>query len=292
VSAGEIFGLLGRNGSGKTTTVRMLTTLARPTSGHATVAGFDVVRQAAQARRSIGAALQDAMLDPFMSGREHLNLVGRLLGVGRREVASRSEALLGSFGLSDAADRPIGSYSGGMQRRLDIATALFARPPVLFLDEPTTGLDPQSRHALWDEIRSMRADGTTLLLTTQYLEEADQLADRIAVIDRGSLIATGAPRELRSQHGTRTITLHGEHHATVLTGNTVTGTVTPRDGLTVVEVPPGSSVDEVLHHLRSAVGTLDDVLTISDPSLEDVFVHLTGRSINPQTAPHANGAVA
>jgi ABC-2 type transport system ATP-binding protein len=291
VSAGEIFGLLGRNGSGKTTTVRMLTTLLRPTSGAASVASFDVVTQPDDVRRSSGVTLQDAALDPNLTGREHLNLIGRLLLFGKRQATMRSTEILEAFGLSNAADRSIGTYSGGMQRRLDIATALFSRPAVLFLDEPTTGLDPQSRRALWDEIRRLRSEGTTVLLTTQYLEEADQLADRIGLIDGGKLIAGGTPRELRAEHGLRTITVPGEHHATTLAVNLTTGAVTARDGLTTVEVLPDASLDEALTQIRSVTGTLEDV-TVAKASLEDVFVHLTGLEINSAAARLTEGAAA
>jgi ABC-2 type transport system ATP-binding protein len=291
VSPGEIFGLLGRNGSGKTTTVRMLTTLLRPTSGAAVIAGFDVVRQPDDVRRSSGVTLQDAALDPNMTGREHLNLIGRLLLFGKKEAAARSTEILEAFGLNVAADRRIGTYSGGMQRRLDIATALFSRPPVLFLDEPTTGLDPQSRRALWEEILRLRADGTTVLLTTQYLEEADQLADRIGVIDGGKLIAGGTPSELRAAHGLRTITVPGDHHLTTLAATVVAGTVTARDGLTIIDVLPDASIDEALAQIRSVAGTLEDV-TITKASLEDVFVHLTGLEINTASARVADRAAA
>ena len=291
VAPGEIFGLLGRNGSGKTTTVRMLTTLLRQTSGAAIVAGFDVVTQPDDVRRSSGVTLQDAALDPNMTGREHLNLIGRLLLFGKRQATARSTEILEAFGLGNAADRPIGTYSGGMQRRLDIATALFSRPPVLFLDEPTTGLDPQSRRALWDEILRLRADGTTVLLTTQYLEEADRLADRIGVIDGGKLIAGGTPGELRAAHGLRTITVPGEYRLTTLAATVTAGAVTARDGLTVIEVLPEASIDEALAQIRSVAGTLEDI-TVTKASLEDVFVHLTGIEINSAPSRLTEGAAA
>jgi ABC-2 type transport system ATP-binding protein len=200
VGAGAIFGYLGRNGSGKTTTVRILTTLTRPTSGTATVAGVRIDR-AREVRRRIGVTLQDAALDPSMTGADHLRLVAGLWGLRRTEAAGRTDELLELFGLVDAADRRIATYSGGMQRRLDIATALVRRPSVLFLDEPTTGLDVQSRRALWAEIRRLRADGVTIFLTTQYLEEADELADRIAIVDAGRIVAEGTPAELKALHG-------------------------------------------------------------------------------------------
>ena len=291
VAPGEIFGLLGRNGSGKTTTVRMLTTLLRPTSGAALVAGFDVSMRPGDVRRASGVTLQEAALDPNMTGREHLNLIGRLLLFGKRAAAARSTDILDAFGLSDAADRRIGTYSGGMRRRLDIATALFARPRVLFLDEPTTGLDPQSRRALWDEIRRLRSEGATVLLTTQYLEEADQLADRIGVIDGGKVIAEGTPRQLRSEHGLRTITIPGEHHAATLAVTAASGTVTARGGLTTIDVPPEASLDEALARIRSITGTLEDV-TVTKASLEEVFVRLTGLGINSAPSRTTEGAAA
>jgi daunorubicin resistance ABC transporter ATP-binding subunit len=291
VAPGEIFGLLGRNGSGKTTTVRMLTTLLRPTSGSAVIAGFDVTTHPTDVRRSSGVTLQEAALDPHMTGRAHLILIGRLLQFGKRQAAARAVETLDTFGLGDAADRRIGTYSGGMQRRLDIATALLSRPRVLFLDEPTTGLDPQSRRALWDEILRLRSEGSTVLLTTQYLEEADQLADRIGVIDGGKLIAGGTPRELRAEHGLRTITVPGEHHAPVLMATFTAGTVTARDGLTTVEVPPDDSIDQALTRIRSVTGTLEDV-TVTKASLEDVFVHLTGLEINSAAGLLSEGAAA
>jgi ABC-2 type transport system ATP-binding protein len=291
VAPGEIFGLLGRNGSGKTTTVRMLTTLLRPSSGTAVIAGYDVSTRPGDVRRSSGVTLQEAALDPNMTGREHLNLIGRLLLFGKAKAASRSTEILDAFGLGDAADRRIGTYSGGMQRRLDIATALLSRPLVLFLDEPTTGLDPQSRRALWDEILRLRSEGTTVLLTTQYLEEADQLADRVGVIDGGKLIAGGTPRELRAEHGLRTITVSGEQHTSALAVAFTAGAVTARDGLTILEVLPEASLDEALTQIRSVTGTLEDV-TVTKASLEDVFVHLTGLEINSAAARLTEGAVA
>src|SRR3954447_19092123 len=206
VAPGEIYGFLGPNGAGKSTTVHMLTTLLPPTSGRATVAGFDVATQGPEVRRRIGAALQEAALDPFLTGREHFSLQGGLHGLSKSERAERAVELLERVGLTDAADRKVGGYSGGMKRRLDLALALVHRPRVLFLDEPTTGLDPQSRSALWDEVgRLAREDGVTVFLTTQYLEEADVLADRIAIIDRGKIVAEGTPAELKAQVGHATV---------------------------------------------------------------------------------------
>jgi ABC-2 type transport system ATP-binding protein len=198
VRPGEIFGFLGPNGAGKSTAVRMLTTLLRPTSGTARVAGHDVVREADAVRRSIGVALQDAAIDPLMTGRELLALQAVLYGIPRAESRGRTEELLERVGLTAAADRRVGTYSGGMRRRLDLALSLIHRPTVLFLDEPTTGLDPMSRVALWEEVRRLNREGTTVMLTTQYLEEADQLADRVAIIDHGRIVRLGTPAELKA----------------------------------------------------------------------------------------------
>jgi len=266
VQPGEIYGFLGPNGAGKSTTVHMLTTLLPPTAGRATVAGYDVLTHGPDVRRLIGAALQEAALDNFLTGREHFNLQGGLHGLSKEDRAQRATELLERVGLSDAADRKVGGYSGGMKRRLDLALALVHRPRVLFLDEPTTGLDPQSRTALWDEVaRLAREDGVTVFLTTQYLEEADVLADRIAIIDRGHIVAEGTPAELKAEVG----------HPTV--------EVTPAD--------PGQAeaIDAIIAHhgqdLGAIIRTLDaDGLRYSDlrihqPSLDDVFLAKTGRSL-------------
>src|SRR3954468_8379263 len=201
VAAGEIYAFLGPNGAGKTTTVRMLTTLLRPTGGSATVAGHDVVHEAADVRRAIGVALQEAALDPLMTGAELMRLQATLHGLPRTEVTNRSGALLDRVGLTRAAGRRVGTYSGGMRRRLDLAMALVHSPRVLFLDEPTTGLDPVSRTAIWDEVRRLNDEGTTVFLTTQYLEEADMLADRVGIIDDGKMAAEGTPASLKAQIG-------------------------------------------------------------------------------------------
>jgi ABC-2 type transport system ATP-binding protein len=198
VRTGEIFGFLGPNGAGKSTTVRMLTTLLSVTGGEAVVAGVDVVRDPGKARAKIGVALQEAGLDPRQTGRELLNLHGRLFGLDKTTAAERAEALLNLVELEEAADRPIKGYSGGMERRLDLAAALVHEPEVLFLDEPTTGLDPVSRLTVWDELRRINQRKTTVFLTTQYLEEADQLCDRIAIIDRGRIVREGTPQQLKA----------------------------------------------------------------------------------------------
>src|SRR5918992_1343455 len=206
VAPGEIYGFLGPNGAGKSTTVHMLTTLLPPTAGSARVGGFDVIKQGAEVRRTIGAALQEAALDPLLTGREHLKLQLALHGIPRNARPGRTDELLERVGLRLAADRKIGGYSGGMKRRLDLALALAHRPRILFLDEPTTGLDPQSRSALWDEVvRLKRGDGVTVFLTTQYLEEADLLADRVGIIDHGRIVAEGTPGSLKAEIGRPTL---------------------------------------------------------------------------------------
>src|SRR5919202_5227054 len=202
VEPGEVYGFLGPNGAGKSTTVLMLTTLLPPTAGTARVAGYDIVEEGPQVRASIGAALQEAALDPFLTGRDHLRLQGALHGLPRAERKKRSDELLERVGLSEAADRRVRGYSGGMKRRLDLALALVHRPSILFLDEPTTGLDPQSRSALWEEVgRLANEEGVTVFLTTQYLEEADVLADRVGIIHRGRIVAEGTPAELKAEVG-------------------------------------------------------------------------------------------
>jgi ABC-2 type transport system ATP-binding protein len=206
VAPGEIYGFLGPNGAGKSTTVHMLTTLLPPTSGRARVAGFDVVKEGPKVRATIGAALQEAALDPWLTGREHLRLQSGLHGITGKERDHRGEELLERVGLSLAADRKVQTYSGGMKRRLDLALALVHRPRILFLDEPTTGLDPQSRSALWTEVaRLAGAEGVTVFLTTQYLEEADVLANRVGIIDHGKIVAEGAPDDLKAQIGRSTV---------------------------------------------------------------------------------------
>ena len=206
VAPGEIYGFLGPNGAGKSTTVLMLTTLLPPTAGRATVGGYDIVREGSHVRATIGAALQEAALDPILTGREHLRLQATLQGLSKADRVRRPEELLERVGLTEAADRRVGGYSGGMKRRLDLALALVHRPRILFLDEPTTGLDPQSRTALWEEVaRLAHDDGMTVFLTTQYLEEADALADRVGIIDRGTIVAEGTPAELKAQIGSPSV---------------------------------------------------------------------------------------
>jgi ABC-2 type transport system ATP-binding protein len=282
VEPGEVFGFLGPNGAGKSTTVRMLTTLLRPTGGSATVAGFDVVTQADQVRRNIGVALQDAAIDPLMTGTELLELQAVLYGLPRARHRSRAAELLERVGLTAAAGRRVGTYSGGMRRRLDLALSLIHEPTVLFLDEPTTGLDPMSRVALWDEIRRLNHDGTTVLLTTQYLEEADQLADRVAIIDHGRIVRQGRPSDLKNEVGSPTLYIDVDEgrvddarHVLAAFGElrpTAEGTL----GVGLLE--GASAVSHVIRRLDEA-GIAVRHLELSAPSLDDVFAEATGHRL-------------
>ncbi len=279
IEDGEIFGFLGPNGAGKSTTVRMLTTLLIPTAGQASVAGYDVVRQADEVRRRIGVALQDAAIDPLMTGRELLALQAVMYGLPRREHRRRGDELLERVGLTAAADRRVGTYSGGMRRRLDLALSLIHRPTVLFLDEPTTGLDPMSRITLWDEVRSLNREGTTVLLTTQYLEEADQLADRVAIIDHGRIVRQGEPRELKAQVGAPTLWIDVDAAQSVAATEALArfGELRPAaEGRVGVGLGAGASgVAEVIRALdERGVGVRH--LELHEPSLDDVFAEATG----------------
>jgi ABC-2 type transport system ATP-binding protein len=282
VNAGEIFGFLGPNGAGKSTAVRMLTTLLRPTSGRAIVAGFDVATHPDEVRRRIGVALQDAAIDPLMTGNELLRLQAVLYGIPSGKVKSRAADLLERVGLTAAADRRVGTYSGGMRRRLDLALSLIHEPTVLFLDEPTTGLDPMSRMTLWEEVRRLNREGTTVLLTTQYLEEADQLADRIAIIDKGRIVREGRPRDLKAEVGSPTLLVavpreQADAARAVLqefgeSRPTAEGTlgVGLRDG--------ARAVTDVVRRLDEA-GVRLQHLEINEPSLDDVFAEATGHRL-------------
>lgn len=286
VRRGEIFGLLGPNGAGKSTTVRMLTTLLRPTDGTARVAGFDVVREADAVRRSIGVALQDAAIDPLMTGAELLALQATLYGLAPEAVRARAGDLLERVGLTAAADRRVGTYSGGMRRRLDLALSLIHRPSVLFLDEPTTGLDPMSRITLWEEVRRLNDEGTTVLLTTQYLEEADQLADRIAIVDHGRIVREGAPRQLKAEVGAPTllVTVHSDlvDAAREVLGGF--GELRPTaEGTLGVGLPAGAeSVPAVIRALDDR-GIEVHHLELNAPSLDDVFAEATGHRLEGAT---------
>ena len=282
VTAGEIFGFLGPNGAGKSTTVRMLTTLLRPTSGTARVAGHDVVTEPDAVRRSIGVALQDAAIDPLMTGRELLRLQATLYAIPKADGERRSGDLLERVGLSAAGDRRVGTYSGGMRRRLDLALALIGEPSVLFLDEPTTGLDPMSRIALWDEIRRLNGDGTTVLLTTQYLEEADQLAGRVAIIDHGRIVRQGRPDALKSEVGAPTLFVDVDASVTEV-ASAVLGSF--GDLRPTAEGTLGVGLRDGVGAVSAVVRALDEAgvtvahLEVRAPSLDDVFAEATGYRI-------------
>jgi ABC-2 type transport system ATP-binding protein len=284
VSAGEVFGFLGPNGAGKSTTVRMLCTLLPPTAGSATVAGFDVVKDAAAVRRRIGVALQEIGLDPVQTGRELLELQCGLYGITGRRGRERTQELLELVGLTDAADRRTKGYSGGMKRRLDLASALVHSPEVLFLDEPTSGLDPASRLTIWDEVRRINAGGATVFLTTQYLEEADKLCDRLAIIDDGCIVAEGTPEQLKAQmgHDVVSVSLNGADPSTTevalegLPG--LERVVAEPDALALYVLDGASSIVEIVRRLereRISVGAI----SVARPSLDDVFLQATGRRL-------------
>jgi ABC-2 type transport system ATP-binding protein len=287
VETGSVFGLLGPNGAGKTTAVRILTTLLAPDEGSARVTGFDVVRDAAKVRERIGLAGQYAAVDENLTGLENLEMVGRLYHLGRHRSRVRARELLSSFDLSDAGDRLVRTYSGGMRRRLDLAAALVAKPPVLFLDEPTTGLDIRSRIGLWDAIEALVSEGTTVLLTTQYLDEADRLADRIAVIDQGLVIAEGTPEELKDQVGGERLEIHlcdsgrGDEAVAALV-TIASDRPFLEDG--TVRVPVAErrgTIANAVRRLDDAAIAIDDI-SISTPTLDDVFLNLTGHAAEPE----------
>jgi ABC-2 type transport system ATP-binding protein len=287
VPAGTILGLLGPNGAGKTTAVRILTTLALPDAGRAAVAGIDVVKHPGEVRRRIGVAAQDATLDPLLTGRQNLVLVGELSDMGRAASRARAAELLGQFELTDAADRVLKGYSGGMRRRLDLAASLMTRPPVLFLDEPTTGLDPTSRLRVWDVVRELIGEGVTVLLTTQYLEEADALADRIVVVDHGRVIAEGSPLELKeaSRSAHLVITLSAPDPSAVdAVAPLVSGTVhVSEDGRRLsAGVDAASGLATSVVRALDAAGVLVDNVEVRQPSLDDVFFSLTGGHIEEE----------
>ena len=285
VGEGTVLGLLGPNGAGKTTTVRILATLLRPDAGRATVAGFDVVRQAQQLRSVIGLSGQYAAVDENLTGRENLWMFGRLYQLRNSDARERADELLEQFDLADAADRTVKTYSGGMRRRLDLGSALIGRPRLLFLDEPTTGLDPRSRLGMWDVIRSLVREGTTLLLTTQYLEEADELADTIAVVDHGRIIARGTADELKSQVGGERIevVVHSREavaRAVEILTRDAQGECTVDEHTRRITVPASGGAGtlvQVVRDLDEAGIGIDDI-GLRRPSLDDVFLSLTGRT--------------
>jgi ABC-2 type transport system ATP-binding protein len=288
VAPGEIYGFLGPNGAGKSTTVLMLTTLLPPTDGTARVAGFDIRREGASVRAAIGAALQEAALDPLLTGRDHMRLQTTLQGIPRGDRRPRGDELLERVGLTEAADRKVGGYSGGMKRRLDLALALVHRPQVLFLDEPTTGLDPSSRADLWDEVaRLAREDGTTVFLTTQYLEEADVLADRVGIIDKGKIAAEGTPDSLKAEIGRPSVEAtpveRADRDAVADVLSRFGSAVPAPPGAAAVRLESGENLAEVVRALDGADLRIAD-LQLHQPSLDDVFLAKTGRKLDVSAA--------
>ena len=286
VRRGSVMGLLGPNGAGKTTLVRILTTLLRPSSGSAFVLGYDVVRHARHLRAHIGLAGQSAAVDDLLTGRENIHMAGRLYHMPKRQVQKRAQDLLEQFDLVDAADRSVKGYSGGMRRRLDLAASLVANPPMIFLDEPTTGLDPRSRLELWDVIRNLVSEGTTVLLTTQYLEEADQLADEITVIDLGKVIAQGTASELKHQAGSEFIEVtvrdadDTRRAAGVLTNFAENNEcdINDEDNIASIMVDDGASLMVQIVRSLDAENIPVTNMTLRQPTLDDVFLALTGRT--------------
>jgi ABC-2 type transport system ATP-binding protein len=289
VPAGSVLGLLGPNGAGKTTLVRMLTTLSVPTSGTGRVAGFDIRREPTQVRRSMGLTGQAATVDEILTGRENLKLIGGLYGLPKGYVREATDRLFDRFDLTDAADRMAKTYSGGMRRRLDLAVSLLAAPPILFLDEPTTGLDPQSRSGLWAVLRELVDEGTTLVLTTQYLEEADHLADEIVVVDKGKVIAAGTPTQLKDQAGRASVVVTLTHAADLDEAARLVREHSPEvhveRGSRRVTAQAGGLGDmtRIAAVFESSGIALDD-LGLARPSLDDVFLHLTGHRAEAEQA--------
>ncbi|MGW7446186.1 ATP-binding cassette domain-containing protein [Kitasatospora sp. NPDC054795] len=289
VRTGSVLGLLGPNGAGKTTTVRVLSTLLAPDSGTARVAGHDVVREAPQVRRRIALAGQYAAVDELLTARQNLVLIGTLLHLGRRQARHRAAELLAEYQLTEAADRPVGTYSGGMRRRLDLASCLVRRPEVLFLDEPTTGLDPVSRNLLWKVVRGLVAQGVTVLLTTQYLEEADQLADRIAVVADGKVVADGTPDQLKSKVGQVRLEIAVSDPADL---PAALGALAPLStgelsldrarGLVALPVDGGMAVVAAAAALLRDAGVAVGDFGLRQPTLDDVFLRLTGATARPR----------
>ena len=292
VAAGEIYGFLGPNGAGKSTTVRMLTTLLLPSSGTATVAGFDVRDEAEMVRLRIGVALQEAALDPKQTGRELLDLQGRLYGLSAAERQQRITDLLLLVDIGEAIDQRIGTYSGGMKRRLDLAAALVHEPEVLFLDEPTTGLDPTSRAAVWDEVRRLNdVRGTTIFLTTQYLEEADALADRVGIIAGGRIVAEGTPADLKRSVGSDVIIVKGlpgeaGRIMQTLAGVSGLGSVESAGDEIVISVTDGAKAISPVAVALSEAGNVVEGLTLRTPTLDDVFLHVTGERMGQDRSAH------
>ena len=288
VDAGEIFGFLGPNGAGKTTTLRMLATLIGPTSGEARVAGHDLRREPGKVREQIGYVAQGGGTDAAMTGRGELVIQGRLFGMSRWDAERRAAEVLTSLDLTDAADRTTGTYSGGMRRRLDIGIGMIHRPRLLFLDEPTTGLDPQARANLWDEIRRLRETGTTVFLTTHYLEEADALCDRLAIIDHGQIVARGTAGELKSQVAGDVVTLgvNGANEAAlaIVAGQPFVREASVEGDVIRLYVDKGDVAVPQLLRLLDAAGLVTQTISLNRPSLDDVFLRQTGRSLRDTAA--------
>jgi ABC-2 type transport system ATP-binding protein len=289
VKGGEIFGFLGPNGAGKTTTLRMLATLIPPTSGEASVAGVDLLRDPAKVRQQIGYVAQGGGSDPLMTGRGELVIQGRLFGMSRKQAEARATEVLAALDLTEAAGRTTGTYSGGMRRRLDIGMGMVHQPKLLFLDEPTTGLDPQARANLWDEVRKLRDGGTTIFLTTHYLEEADILCDRVAIIDHGTIVAEGTPAELKKAIAGDVITLGIAEHDRVLALVRAEPYVREandqdEDGLVRLYVDEGDRALPQLLRLLDDAGLPPQTIALSRPSLDDVFLRKTGRSLRETAA--------
>jgi ABC-2 type transport system ATP-binding protein len=292
IEEGEAFGLLGPNGAGKTTTMRMLGTLLTPSGGRATVAGHDVVREASAVRRAIGFAMQEAGLARYATGREHLLMMGRLYGLSRSGARTRADELLALFGLEEAADRQVRTYSGGMRRRIDLACGLVHKPRLLFLDEPTTGVDPTSRAALWDELRRLQGEGVSLFLTTHYLEEADRLCDRLAIVDRGVIVARGTPDELKAEVGADVVTVGlSENEPAAAAVLEALGRVRVAGGgrSIALELTDGAAaVAGIVERLRGA-GIVPATITVARPTLDDVFLRYTGATIEEHDQPEPAG---
>jgi ABC-2 type transport system ATP-binding protein len=297
VARGTVYGVLGPNGAGKSTMVRILATLIRPDAGTASVDGIDVIRDPAKVRTRIGLAGQYAAVDEYLSGRENLVMFGRLSGLDKRDAKARAAELLAQFDLEDAADRPSKGYSGGMRRRLDLAASLTSRPPILFLDEPTTGLDPRSRLTMWGVIQDLVGDGTTVLLTTQYLEEADRLASRVAVIDQGVVIAEGTPAELKARVGGEGLEIAVVDPADLGRARDIVATVasdevfvdTDRRRVRAAVSEGAQALSRVAGEL-SAQGIETEDLGLHRPTLDEVFLALTGRPVEDDETPPGDGA--
>ncbi|HEX2470665.1 MAG TPA: ATP-binding cassette domain-containing protein [Candidatus Limnocylindrales bacterium] len=288
VGAGQIFGFLGPNGAGKTTTLRMLATLLTPTSGEATVAGADLRRQPQRVRERIGYVPQGGSTDPAETGRGELVIQGRLYGMSKSQAVARASEVLALLDLESAADRTTSTYSGGMKRRLDVGLGIVHRPAVLFLDEPTTGLDPQARAGMWDEIRGLRAQGTTVFLTTHYLEEADALADRLAIIDHGLIVAEGTADELKRQVAGDVVTLGvdgaTEHVLETVRQQSFVREATGEDGVIRLYVDRGETAVPQLLRVLDGAGLAPSSIALHRPSLDDVFLRQTGRSLRDDAA--------